>query len=393
MKTDSEHDLSGFPPSVLIINSAHKWVGEAEHSMNLVQGLRSRGIDAILVCRRNFPLEDYAKKNNIPHYAIKMNTNFNGIHDLLDFLKLRSIIKKHNISVIHCHRGKDHWLSACTRLFIPREKRPALIRTRHVTVPVKKHIFNKWLYKNATDAVIAVSKKSASSLDGLPLPAPPAIIYAAVDSRRFSPDKRSEQMRRQCGIPQTDPQAPLIGLVGRLQRIKGQHIFIQSIKKILGVFPNARFVIAGKGSERKYLPLIKLAKEKGVFGHIYTPGFMDNIEELIASLDVGVIASLGSEGSSRICMEYMASRIPIVATSVGGIPELLEEGNLGALINPGNPDDLASVVIEILSNKTPAREKVENAHKKALEFLNLDRFIDETLAIYRKYSFPPPEFY
>jgi glycosyltransferase involved in cell wall biosynthesis len=354
--------------------------------MNLVQGLRSRGIDVILVCRKDFSLEDIAKKSSIPYYALRMKSNFTGIDNLIDLLRLRGIVKKHKIDLIHCHRGKDHWLSACVRFLFPGSRKPVLIRTRHVTIPVKKHIFNRWLYKKGTDGVIAVSGKAASSLEGLPLSSPPAVIYAAVDKDRFCPEKRSEQMRRQCGIPESDPKAPLIGIVGRLQRIKGQHIFIRAMTGILQVIPNARFVIAGRGSSRKSNPLIRMAHEQGVFDRIYMPGYMDNIEELIASLDVGVIASLGSEGSSRICMEYMASGVPIVASSVGGIPELLENGLLGSLVESGNPDLLVRTVIEILSNKTAARQKVEIARKKAIEFLNLNRFIDETLGIYQKLS-------
>lgn len=353
--------------------------------MNLVQGLRSRGLEVIFVCRKGFALEDIAQKLKIPYYPLRMKSNFTGIDDLIDILRLRSIIKKNKIELIHCHRGKDHWLSACLRLLLPKAGKPILIRTRHVTVPVKKHIFNRWLYKKGTDGVIAVSGKAALSLEGLPLPIPPAIIYAAVDSDRFSPEKRSDQMRRRCGIPQNDPHAPLIGLVGRFQGIKGQKILIRSIKGILQSIPNARFVFAGRGSPRKQNALIKIACEQGVNDWIHLAGYIDKIEELIASLDVGVIASLGSEGSSRICMEYMASGVPIVASMVGGIPEILEQGRLGSLVEPGNPSLLARAVIETILNQEPTRKKAEAARKKAIEFLNLNRFTDETLSIYQKF--------
>jgi len=382
MKTGMKTISSSKLPRVLVINSAKKWVGEAEHTFNLISGLLSRKVRTILVCRKGYGLEQEAINRGIEHYTVLMKGKFTGIHDLFDFLELRRIIKKHRINLVHCHRGKDHWLSACVKCSFLFSK-PRLIRTRHVTVPVKRHIFNRWLYKYSTDDVIAVSEEAAGSLKGLPLRHAPHIIYAAVDAEKFSPGKRSADLRRQCGIPEDMPEAPLIGLIGRIQTVKGQQILIRAMKEILETIPEARFVIAAKSSERKLKRPERLAKKLGVEDKIHITGHFENIEELVASLDVGVVASLGSEGSSRITMEYMASGVPVVATMVGGIPEILEGGRLGTLVSPNNAEELSSAVSNTILNRDQAMKKAEAALQKARTFLTLDRFMDQTLGVYQ----------
>jgi len=378
-------DILSFKPRVLVINSARKWIGEAAHTIMLVEGLRSRGIPVVLVCRQGYAMEDVAEKYNIPCYAIRMKGNFNGIDDLHDLLALRSIIKKHNIDIIHAHRGKDHWLSACVRLLpVFRIERPFLIRTRHVTVPVKKHIFNRWLYRKGTDGVIAVSCAATRSLDGLPLRTPPVVIYSAVDTARFSPGKRSIEMRRELGISDVAPDAPLVGIVGRIQRVKGQAVFIDAVKRVLEFVPDARFIVAGTGTGELRDSLQRRAENLNVAHRIRFLGFMEDIERLIASLDIGVVASVGSEGSSRIIMEYMASGVPVVATCVGGIPEIIENGHLGWLVEPDNCEKLARGVIEALLNRHASQEKAALALEKARAHLSIQRFINETLCLYQK---------
>jgi len=373
-----------FKPRILMINSARKWIGEAAHTIMLVEGLRARGIPVVLVCRKDFALHQKAKEKNIPFYNLTMKGNFNGVNDLLDLTALRRIIKEHQIDIIHAHRGKDHWYSACVRLLPGLPARPFVIRTRHVTVPVKNHIFNRWLYQKGTDSVIAVSQKAAESLQGVPMKNNPAVIYAAVDTARFTPEKRSDEMRRACGISNVAPDAPLIGLVARFQRVKGQAVLLEAIPKILQFLPDARFVFAGQGKEGNRQTLIQKVQESNISNRVQILGFLPDIETLIASLDAGVVASLGSEGSSRITMEYMASGVPVIATSVGGIPELLECGRLGRSVEPNNAEELARGIIETLLAPHASREKARLALEKARSSLNSDRFISETLSEYQK---------
>lgn len=330
---------------IAILISSRKWIGEAAHCIDLYKCLEENGHNVVIICRKGYAVEEYARKYDLKYYSLSLKGNFNGIDDFRDFLKLRKIIKELNIEILHCHRGKDHWLSAVTSLTL--KNRPFIIRTRHVVTPVKNHIFNKWLYKSATDFIIGVSHQALLSFGNIYpiIESKSKVIYSSVDTEQFAPKNRSEIIRRELGAASPDTQ--LIGIVARLQRVKGQRYFIQAAKEVLAEFTNAKFLIIGKGNTDK---LRRMAEELGIEDAISFIGFRNDINQVIASLDIGVIASIGSEGSSRIAFEYMASGVPVVATKVGGIPEIIEDGKTGLLIEPRDYKQISRAVLHILKD-------------------------------------------
>jgi glycosyltransferase involved in cell wall biosynthesis len=369
------------PLKILIINSGRKWIGEVAHCFALYEELRRRSHRPILVCRDGWALMHKAREAAYPFFTLQMQGRFSLRVDLKDILKLRRIIQQEEIDLVHCHRGKDHWLAAMALLFMRR--RIPLVRTRHVVMPVKQHLCNQWLYRRRTAGVIAVSHQTAQSLGGLQRYLPQGrlrVVYGAVDLERFNPAQRSDEIRTTCGIGEN---AVLVGLMARVQRIKGQECFLQAAALLSKKFPQARFVLAGRGDEQRYESLKRIASELSISGHVTFLGYQPNIAALMASLDVGVIASLGSEGSSRIAMEYMASGIPVVATRVGGIPELVEDGKTALLVEPGNAQALADAIGRLIDSADLRASLGKHGRDRAERLFNFDRFIQETLEFYR----------
>jgi len=384
---------------IIQINSARKWIGEAAHTFLLFKELSKRNIFSLLICKEGWAIEENAKKENLPFIPLKLKSRFNIISDFKDFLRLRKIIKENKIDIIHTHRGKEHWLSALTVLTL--KNKPKIIRTRHVITPIKQHIFNKWLFGTATDAIICTSKKiyeRAKKTGLIKDENKIKVVYGGVDINKFSPKREklvpdifnlgleehqeepTSYFRLNHHIPQS---AILIGLVGRLQKIKGQEVFLNAAKIISENFSNTHFLIAGKGKEEKGKNLKNLANELSISDKITFLGYIDEVEEVIANLDIGVIASIGSEGSSRIAMEYMASGLPIVATNVGGIPEILSNGKYGILVESNSPKALAEGVITLLNNRQKMNELKKLAKERAEIYFNFDRWTNEIIEIYK----------
>lgn len=369
---------------ILIANSGRKWIGEAAHTQLLCREYLRRGHKVYLACRRGKELERRSRSiENLQIIPLNFWSRLHPWYDSSDIVRLRRIIISHDIDIIHVHRGKEHWLTAMTLLSL--RKRPVLVRTRHVVVPMKQHIFNKWLFRKFTDGVISVSLPAKASLGGLIRHISPErspVIHSAVDRIAFNPSKRSESLRKRLGV---SADQLLIGLIARFQKVKGQIPFLQAAQKLLedeNVREKVKFLLAGRDARQFTYKFELLSESLGLQNHVLLLEDVEDIPELLASLDIGVVASLGSEGWSRIAMEYMASGVPVVASRVGGIPELIHHEQTGLLIEPGNIDDLAAA----LRRMTESCELRVRLAQKGLEFsashLDPNRFINDILDFY-----------
>lgn len=367
---------------VLILNSARKFIGEAAHCLDLTRELNARGHKALLVLREGHEVQKLAEEFALPYRTLAFSSEFSPRRDLADVIKLRKLISEWNADIVHCHRGKDHWLAAFAQLLSPWHF-PPIVRTRHVVVPMAQHIANKWLMIHATSRTMAVSQAAAASLGdiGKRLGARLRVVYSAVDCRKFSPEHRSESVRHELGISDDNK---LIGIIARIQNVKGQRVFLRAARLVNKLFPHTRFLIAGRGSALKFVALAKLIKELGIEHCVVVREWLPNLPAVLASLDISVIASLGSEGSSRIAYESMASGVPLVATRVGCLPEIVEGRQNGLLVPPAEVEALAGAICELLRNESFARRLATNALNRVRQFHNYDRWIEEILEVYEE---------
>lgn len=367
---------------ILMLNRARKLIGEAAHTFDLTEELTRAGHSVKLVLRADTDLLQRAYERELPvALTFRNGGGFHPVNSIKEFRSLRRLIVDFKPDVIHCHRGNDHGLAAAVLRSFPASRRPAVVRTRHRAVPVKNTISNRWLYLKNTDAVIAVSAKAAESYG----PMKPLIqdrmttILSSVDLSRFRPEQRSIEWRRAHGI---DDNHLLVGLIARIQRVKGQRPFLEAAARVAQDFPNARFLMAGAGPDGARQKLNDYIVELGLAEKIVFLAWVDNIATVTASLDVGVLASLGSEASSRIVYEYMASRVPVVATSVGCIPQIVGEPEVGLVVPPGDVAAMTDAISRMLSSEAiradfarKGRERVESHHTR-------ERWLNDILEVY-----------
>lgn len=365
---------------IITINSARKFTGEAAHSLDLTDQLLMQGHEVLLVARKGSNLLGRASERNI---AVSAELDFEGglKYTLGDLRTLRKLIKAESPDIVHCHRGNDHGLAVAAAAGL--RHRPAIIRTRHRVMAVDNDVANRWLFMRGTDMTIAVSEKAAASFGKMRdlLGEKIRVVYSSVDTEKFGPARRSTEWRTKNGVAEDEP---LIGLIARLQRVKGQEQFLRAAAKVLKEFPNARFLMAGVGQVHKRPKLEQMAKQLGVFDRLVFLNWLDDVPTAVASLDVGVLASLGSEGSSRVTYEYMASGTSVVATSVGCIPEIISDGETGYIVPPRDVDALAAAIVRQLRDPE-ARDKMT---KRALERIHThhtrSRWVREILEVYEE---------
>ena len=156
-----------------------------------------------------------------------------------------------------------------------------------------------------------------------------------------------------------------IGLVGRLVRQKGHPILFAAARAILEKFPRAKFVLVGEGPDRRQLEA--QAQELGIAGSVYFAGFRDNMARVYASLDLMVMPSL-DEGLPMTLLEAMAAKGVVIASAVGAVPEVIEHGKNGLLVEPGNSGDLQQAILSVLQDSSLRHRIAENARQSVSRF-------------------------
>ncbi len=204
-------------------------------------------------------------------------------------------------------------------------------------------------------------------------------IYNGVDLDRFHPRNSGE---RRLGTERLPEEAIVIGTVGRMEPIKDQVTLVKAFAHLLEIRPQLRdrlrLVLVGSGSLRN--ECIRLIRESGNEKSAWIPGERADIPEILQSLDVFVLPSI-SEGLSNTILEAMASRLPVVATDVGGTPELIESGKTGLLVPSKDPQAMAEAIAKYVDDPELRRRHADAARLHVENHFAMDVMVKNYLAI------------
>lgn len=219
---------------------------------------------------------------------------------------------------------------------------------------------NRWAHR-----VVAVSEdigRAVGTREGL---APPRLVVIpnGIDIDRFTPGARREAVRLALGVPDS---APLVVSVSRLAPIKGIDVLVEAAPAIRAAVPNATFLVAGDGADGERLT--QRVEALGLSGSFRLLGTHEDVPGLLAAADLFVLPSR-SEGQPNAAIEAMAMGLPVVASRVGGVPEVARDSQEALLVEPERPELLAKACVEVLT--TPGLAvRLGNAgrHRAGAEF-------------------------
>ncbi len=297
------------------------------------------------------------------------------------YLRLRRLARDFRPHIVNCHRGEAFALWTLLRRTEPGIR---LIRTRGDQRPPKANRVNALMHARLADAVICTSSGIAESMQkSLGVPREKLhIILGGVDTRLWRPDPAGRQFFRAAwGLL---PQHLALGLVGRFDAVKGQRELIAAFARLLEKSDAAtrgklRLVLAGFSTSAMPREQIEAwAGEAGIANHLILPGKCPDARGLMAALDLGIVASLGSETIARVALEMMACGLPLVGTRVGVMPDLLSDG---ALVPPGDVAALAALLGRFCGDASlgPAL-RAEQAGR--MSTLTERDFYERTMAVY-----------
>lgn len=364
--------------NVLQLVNVRWYNASAYYAVALSQALSLRGHKIIVAGDFPSPPLAEARKLGLQIYPHLFLSRTDHTSLLLNLKRLFDLVKGEKIELINAHRGEAHFYASLIKSLFKTEL--AVIRTRGDIRKPKKNIFNSILTHKFTDGVITSCKVLEESYQkGLNLNSSRLKnIPAGIDTAYFHPDYQSS-LRKKLHIV---PENLLIGMVGRLSPVKGHLFFLEAIQVISKEFPQAKFLITGEEAQLSKSFLREKAKALGVAQNIIFLGRLEDVREIISALDVGVVASVGSESVCRVALEYMAMGRPVVATRINALPEVVFEGVNGFLVQPENGLELGDAILRLLKDEKTRKYFGMKSRQLAQERFSLEIFGEETEKFY-----------
>jgi len=203
-------------------------------------------------------------------------------------------------------------------------------------------------------------------------------VYNGLDLARFDPASMDGVVRRRIGV---EDGVPLVGIVGRLAPVKDHATFLHAAAQVLLEVPRAQFLVVGSGLLHRKVH--EIAHELGIEAHVHFLDGWADISEIFAALDLSVVSS-EYEGCCNVILEAMAMGKPVVATAVGGNPELVIEGETGLLVPPKDPQRLAEAIVQVLHDPHHAKAMGYQARRLVEARFTLQRMVQETEQLYQQ---------
>ncbi|MDD5547601.1 MAG: glycosyltransferase family 4 protein [Candidatus Pacebacteria bacterium] len=294
------------------------------------------------------------------------NFDFNNYWDLPEFFKFYKFLRKNKFDIVFTQLFMADFIGRIAAFFAGVPVIVTEIQNLVAGLP-QRYILTDKLLGKITDLCISTTNaitEYAIKIIGFPPEKVAEVPTNAVDARRFEKKINKADFKKSLGVP---PDAKMVITIGRMVGQKGHTILLKAAPKILAKNPNVYFVIVGSGRLEGEL---KAEAESLKLGEkVKFPGARTDTPDLLMASDVFAFPSLW-EGQGLILFEAMFAGTPIVASNVGGIPDVIKHEETGLLAEPGNPDDLAEKILRALDDK----KIVEKITKTAFE-----RYKDRTM--------------
>jgi glycosyltransferase involved in cell wall biosynthesis len=341
------------PFRVCHINVARGYRGGERQTELLIRELAERGIEQVLVARRGQPLA--RRLADVDVEIREVSGNPIGVARAC-----------RGVDLIHVHEGRSVY-SAYVRSLL--SKTPYII-TRRVNNPIREHIWAHHTYRRAA-WVAAVAPQVGDIVKAYDPRINMTVVHSGSSGLAVDPPAVAKIRGR-------FPGKYIVGHVGALDNAqKGQVYIIEVARELLETHPDIHFLLVGGGSDEAMLKLLATGLTNVTF-----EGFVENVGDYLAAMDLFVLPS-NREGIGSILFDAMEQRLPIVASRVGGVPDIVHTGENGLLIDPQRSDQLKDAILALRSDPARARALGERGAEIAKEF-TASVMCDKYMALYRE---------
>jgi glycosyltransferase involved in cell wall biosynthesis len=299
-----------------------------------------------------------------------VDVRMRGAWDLQAVWSLARVIRRERVNIVHTHSSVDGWIGGLAA----RATAVPVVRTRHVSIRIRRRL--NPVYRWLADRVIT----SGEAIRRLVIeagvsPERAVAIPAGVDLAAFSGAGDGDAMRERLGLSR-----PVIGSVAMFRGSKGHAPLLDAFAAVHARHPSARLLLVGDGIRRAWVE--GLAKERNLDDAVLFTGFRSDVPDLLRAMDCFVLASTRTEGVPQSLLQAFAAGVPAVASDIGGIPEVITDGETGILVKPDDPAALASAIEAVLGNPAAAATRARAARTLVEERFSHVAAVTRLLALY-----------
>ena len=354
--------------TVLHTEASNGWGGQEIRIIQESIGMISRGYRVLITASDESCIYQRAKAANIEAFCFSFNK-----YSPVSIAKIANLIDSTKIDILNTHSSSDSWVATIGAKLSNRK--PVIIRTRHLSTPISKTFLSRVIYNILPDAVITTGEaiKQRMITDNGYNRNKICSIPTGINLNNFTPEQT---------IPAVEKKQFNVGMVSVLRSWKGHEYFIKAIPSILKVVPETQFYIVGNGPREGYIK--SLISEMGLKAKVIMLGHREDIAEVMASMDVIVHPSYANEGVPQSLIQALAMRKAAVASDTGARKELIINGKTGFLVKKEDPFLIAEKVIHLYNNPE-LRKKFGSAGRSLIQQkYSITQMLDSIEELYEK---------
>lgn len=359
---------------ILHTESSKGWGGQEMRILREAEGMRKRGHEIILVVQTGGGLVFKAKEKGFIVYEVSYKK---ALAPLIIYQIVR-LIRNHQIDLVNTHSSLDAWIGGIAA----KVSRTKVIRTRHLSTPIKGGLNSLLLYRLLADFVVTTS---SSILNPIQLkarisPSRLCCIPTGIDPSTVRiEEEKVAQFRHSLRLA---PEDILIGTACFVRSWKGILDLLKAAA-LLKKDPRIKWVVVGGGHVNDYRPKIL---EMGLQSQVTFTGHLESPYAAIQAMDIFVLLSTAHEGISQASLQAAYLKRPLITTSVGGLPEVCIHGETGIVVPPRHPEAVAKTVLELSNNPQLRNQMGEKAYQLVLKRFTLTHTLDAMELVYAKNS-------
>lgn len=359
--------------TIVHTESSTGWGGQEIRIVLEVIGLRWRGHDVRIIGPVRGAITRRARDVDVP----AEEWTWGGAAGWFSIPRLARRLDSIRADVVVTHSSKDSWVASLAARIA--RSRPAVVRMRHLSTPVSTGFVTRWLYTGLSDVVVTTSEAIRRTLiERNRFPAEKIVaVPTHIDPAAYERPETRPAARAALGIGQD---AFVLGTVSVLRSWKGHDLLLGAARDLAAAVPGLRIVIVGEGPQGERLRA--RVEDEGLREIVTMTGHREDVAELLSAMDVFVFPSTGNEGVPQAVLQAMAAGLPVVASSLPSVAEVVREGETGLLFASGDGSALVEKVLCLAGDAALRRRMGETGKALVRERFSESGMLDRLEDVY-----------